>query len=231
MSSDVDYNFQTNLKDDPDARLGFIRKVYSILFTQLLITVLFCVGSVTSKTFSDFQINNLWIFYVAIVLSFVTCIALFCFRQIARTVPTNYILALIFTLCEAWTISTICGLSDPMTVLIAASLTAAITLGLTVYAYTTKSDFTTMGGMLLMALFLLIMMGILMIFIQSRILTIIYCTLGVFIFGIYLIYDTQLIVGGKRYELSIDDYIIGALALYIDIINIFLYILQLLNSR
>ena len=50
-------------------------------------------------------------------------------------------------------------------------------------------------------------------------------TLGVFLFGVYLIFDTQLIMGGKRYELSIDDYVVGALILYLDIIMIFLYLL------
>lgn len=49
-------------------------------------------------------------------------------------------------------------------------------------------------------------------------------------FGIYLIYDTQLIVGGKSHELSVDDYIVGALNLYIDIISIFLDILSILEN-
>jgi FtsH-binding integral membrane protein len=58
-----------------------------------------------------------------------------------------------------------------------------------------------------------------------------YCALGCIIFGIYLVIDTQLIVGGGRYELSLDDYVAGALLLYIDIIQIFLYILSLLGGK
>jgi FtsH-binding integral membrane protein len=50
------------------------------------------------------------------------------------------------------------------------------------------------------------------------------------VFGFYLIYDTQLIVGGKRYELDYDDYIIGALMIYIDIIALFVELLQILLS-
>ena len=46
-------------------------------------------------------------------------------------------------------------------------------------------------------------------------------------YGLFLIYDTQLIAGGKKYELSLDDYIIGALMLYTDIILIFLELLKL----
>ena len=56
------------------------------------------------------------------------------------------------------------------------------------------------------------------------------------LYGFYLVYDTQLIMGGKSYEISMDDYIFGkislilaAVMLYIDIIQLFLEILKLLN--
>ena len=46
----------------------------------------------------------------------------------------------------------------------------------------------------------------------------------------HFVYDTQTIVGGKgRIELDIDDYVYGALMLYLDIINLFIYILSLLS--
>ena len=54
------------------------------------------------------------------------------------------------------------------------------------------------------------------------------CVMCVF-YGFYIIYDTQLIVGGRKHELSYDDYIIGALMLYVDIIGLFLELLELLN--
>ena len=49
----------------------------------------------------------------------------------------------------------------------------------------------------------------------------------VIIYGLYIIYDTQLIAGGRKHELSLDDYVIGALILYIDIIMLFLELLRL----
>ena len=58
---------------------------------------------------------------------------------------------------------------------------------------------------------------------------ILYCVLGAIVYGYYLAYDVQLIKGGHRYELEIDDYIIGALFIYIDIIIIFLKILEILT--
>lgn len=66
-------------------------------------------------------------------------------------------------------------------------------------------------------------------FTDSPFLQALYCGLGVLLFGIYIVIDTQMIMGGKSVELEIDEYYFGALLLYIDIISIFLYILQLLG--
>ena len=65
---------------------------------------------------------------------------------------------------------------------------------------------------------------------QSRVLSIIYCGLAILLFGFYLIVDTQLIKGGGQESLSEDDYIIGALIIYIDIISLFIQILSLLAN-
>ena len=56
---------------------------------------------------------------------------------------------------------------------------------------------------------------------------------GVILFSFYLIYDTQLIIGGKhrQYQFTEDMYILGALTLYLDIINIFIYLLEIMNSK
>lgn len=75
------------------------------------------------------------------------------------------------------------------------------------------------------------MLGIFSLFVWSPFLNNLYCALGVIVFGIYLVIDTQLIVGGRRLELSMDDYVAGALILYLDVIQIFLYLLQLLSKK
>lgn len=47
----------------------------------------------------------------------------------------------------------------------------------------------------------------------------------------YIVVDTQLIMGGKNKELSLDNYILGAVILYVDIIGLFLKLLQLLGDK
>lgn len=67
------------------------------------------------------------------------------------------------------------------------------------------------------------------LFSQNKILHVIITGFAALLFGVYLIYDTQLIVGGHKHSLEVDDYIIAALTLYIDIISLFLQILELLR--
>mmetsp|Transcript_13543 Transcript_13543/g.11611 ORF Transcript_13543/g.11611 Transcript_13543/m.11611 type:complete len:86 (+) Transcript_13543:452-709(+) len=75
-------------------------------------------------------------------------------------------------------------------VLLAAFVTAAVVIGLTIYAIRTKSDFTIMGGMLYIILSALIMIAFLNFFIRSSILQMGLSFAFACLFGIYLVYDT-----------------------------------------
>jgi len=50
------------------------------------------------------------------------------------------------------------------------------------------------------------------------------------IYSLYLIIDTQLILGGKNKELTLDNYVLGAILLYVDIIGLFLEILKIIGK-
>ena len=116
-------------------------------------------------------------------------------------------------------------------VVVAAVMTLAIVLALTMYAIFTPTDFTIKWGIVIVILMAMLMLGIFSIFVWSPFLNNLYCSLGVIVFGIYLVIDTQLIIGGRRLEITMDDYVVGALILYIDIIQIFLYLLALLGKK
>ena len=62
---------------------------------------------------------------------------------------------------------------------------------------------------------------------------VIYSALGATLFSFYLAYHTRLIVSGKstKYQMNDKDYIFGAMCLYNDIINIFIFLLRLLEDR
>ena len=121
-------------------RLGFIRKVYSVLTFQLVLTVLIAsIGFIDSV--KNYYMNNWWPFWVSFGIMIVTCIAISCFKTAARTVPTNYILLFLFTASESIIISfLISAINDPKIIAIAAISTIVVTSVLTIYACTTKTD-------------------------------------------------------------------------------------------
>jgi FtsH-binding integral membrane protein len=210
-------------------RLGFIRKVYGILSAQLFMSSLMCLLSMYSKSYLQFQINNIWLLYFClfgtIILSFLTL----CFDSLLRKVPTNYIFLFTFTFMESYIIGFICGLMDPRIVFMAAFMTFALVLGLTVYAMTTKNDITMQGGLLFIISLAILMFALFAMFTDNKIVNIIISSLWIILFGIYLIYDTQLIMGNGKLMLTTDDYILASFMLYLDIINLFINLLQILN--
>jgi FtsH-binding integral membrane protein len=210
-------------------RLGFIKKVYGILALQLTITAcLIAIAFIPSV--NHYMGNNLTLFWVSLALSLIILIPLVCVRSIGRKVPLNYILLVLWTLCESYMVATVASFYEPKVVFTAAAMTAAVTIALTIYACTTKTDFTYCGGLLFCFAALMLTYTIFAICFQIY-LGALYCVFGVLLYSVYLIYDTQLIMGKFGNEYNVDDYVFAAISIYLDIIQIFLYILRMLGRN
>jgi len=120
-------------------------------------------------------------------------------------------------------------------ILIAVGMTAMLTLGLVAYASSTKRDFTGAGPYLFMALWMMILYGFLLSFFPSfrHSTQTAYSLIGVLIFSFYVVFDVQLILGGKhnKFRFGVDEYVFAALSVYLDIVNLFLYFLDLFGRE
>ncbi len=213
-------------------RKGFIVKTYGILLTQLGITCLF-IALTFIPAIKDYVISGLihrtiiQVFLIVfIIVTIVVVIVFSCCRETARTVPINYILLFSFTLCMSFYCFLLCSFYETSMVISAAFLTFGATVGLTFYAIKTSTDFTFCGAFLFALLFILVLTSVLFFWVGTNIF---FLLLGVLIYSLYLIYDTQLIIGNKTFEYRIDDYCLAALNLYIDIIYMFIKILQIIS--
>ena len=211
-------------------RLGFIRKVYGILAIQLLITSIFTFICMNSTQIQFFLITHKDIFSLNLILEIILSIVIIFCRGLSRQVPYNYIILLAFTLSESYIVGSICCFYEPKIVFMAAVMTFIMVIFLTIYAFTTKTDVTMTGSLLFLLASSLLSLFIFNIFLTLKIIHVIFCCLCVFIFGIYIVYDTQIIIGKHTFALEVDDYILGAFLIYTDIISIFIYILSLFNS-
>jgi hypothetical protein len=210
-----------------NTRLGFIRKVYLIVLFLITIVAGFVIMACYWEAYRDFLVNNPWVAIVAFVVQIWTGYGIVCYKSIAREVPKNYIYLTFYATSIAVIVSFVGLIHTRAEIATAAGLTFLLVGSLTIYALTTKTDFTFCGAFLFSFLCLTIVCGVGLAFWPKRIVSIGLSWVTLVLFSVYLIMDTQLIVGGKEYQYSSDDYIVAALQLFIDIVKIFLEILKI----
>jgi len=215
---------------ESQVRRGFIKKVFSILAVQLLVTFAVSFTFISVEGVKAYIQTNAWPFFLSIGLTLSSIIALSCCGDLSRRYPHNFILLGVFTLAESFLVGAATCQYDTDIVLLALGITVVLTVTLITYAFQTKYDFTTLGGILLCSLVTLMLFGFVTIFYHGKIMNLVYSSVGALLFSVYLVYDVQILMEGKRCQISPDEYVFAALNLYLDIIQIFMYILRILSE-
>ncbi|GFG29763.1 hypothetical protein Cfor_03281 [Coptotermes formosanus] len=123
-------------------RMGFLRKVYGLLSVQLLISVVVSGICMFIPAVRNFIHANHWLMSCALVLSIIVLIALHVKR---RDSPANFILLAAFTVIQAYTIGVVLTYYDQVVVLQALFLTVTVVIGLSLYTFQSKRDFSSLG--------------------------------------------------------------------------------------
>ncbi|KAL7859376.1 hypothetical protein SRHO_G00145230 [Serrasalmus rhombeus] len=217
--------------DDQNIRRIFIRKVYAILSLQLssilaIVTLFtFCKGvcSVQPWLVLGSLVSNCGVLFI------VTYMTLYIFTRPRRTFPWNIILLAIFTLALAFMIGLMSSYFKTMSVMICLGITAFICLSITIFSFQTKIDLTSVWGMLCISCTALSFWGLLLaiLLLPGRVpwMQVVFAGLGAILFCMFLAFDTQRMMGKKRYTISPEEYIFAALNIYLDIAHIFTFIL------
>jgi FtsH-binding integral membrane protein len=206
-----------------DVRMAFVRKVYGLFYASLLVTV--GVGWLcTQPGVFQIAVSLMWPLLIA---GFICIVALSFAR---RTSGLNVFLLYLFAAIEGAIFGPMLWLvnqSAPGLPAQTAALTVAVFGGLTLYAMMSRKDFSYLGGMLFIALIALVVAGFVLMFFHSSMLGTLYALGGVLLFSGYVLYDTSRIM----LHLNPDEAVTGAVSLYLDFINLFLFILRLLDNR
>ncbi|KAL1426402.1 hypothetical protein MTO96_003408 [Rhipicephalus appendiculatus] len=184
-----------------EIRRVFVRKVYAILMVQLAITFGAVALFIYEPHVKLFVQRNMGAYIGAYVAFIVLYIMLVCCESLRRSYPTNIILLFLFTLVMSYMVGAISSFHDTDTVLMAAGICAACCLAVSIFSCHTK------------------------------IINTVYAALGAILFMAFLAFDTQMLMGGRKLELSPEEHIFAALQLYMDIVQIFLFLLRLLGKR
>ncbi|KAG7227340.1 hypothetical protein INR49_000345 [Caranx melampygus] len=178
--------------DSLSIRHAFIRKVYLILASQLLVTT----GLVAVFTFVEpvryFVRKNPAVYWASYGVYIVTHLVLVCCKGPRRKFPWNVILLSIFV------------------------------------------DFTKCQGLFCVLGIVIFVTGIITTIVLSfkyiLWLHMLYAALGAIVFTMFLAYHTQLLIGNRKHSISPEEYVFAALSLYVDIIQIFLFLLQIIGA-
>ncbi|XP_071324670.1 protein lifeguard 1 [Trachinotus anak] len=216
---------------DASIRRGFIRKVYLTLMIQLLVTVGIICAFLYWDTLRKWVWHNYWFSYSMMAAVMVLIVALSCCDTLRRQVPLNFIALGLFTITEGLMLGSVTVYFDAEAVLWAVGATALVSFALSLFAMQSKWDFTAANGSLWVFAWTLFSFALLCAILRSQYLYIMYACLGTLLFSLYLVFDTQLILGGKhrKYEMSPEEYVFAALNLYLDIVLLFLLLLKLIG--
>lgn len=212
-------NFVINASSD--AQSAFVRRVYSLFFMSTLVTVLvgaFCFQAGVASAIGPL-LPVLYIGEIALIIAL---------GFTRKATGLNIGLLYLFAGLNGAIMGPVLAMVNarmPGLPIQAALLTLTIFGGLTLYVMQTGKDFSFLGGTLIVALLGLIVTGFIMMFFHVAGFYLLYSFAGAVIFGGFVLYDTSNIMR----RLSPGDEVAGAISLYLDLVNLFWYLLQILG--
>ena len=214
---------------------ALMRKVYVWMTLALVITGVTAYGVATSPGLLTAIATNSILFWGLIIAEFGLVVAISsAINRLSLTTAT--LLFVLYSVINGATLSFIFVLYTMSSIASVFFITAGTFAVMAVIGYTTKKDLTSMGKILFMALIGIIIATIVNIFLKSTGLQMIVSYLGVLIFVGLTAYDSQkikqmLLMAPDAGEGAQKIALLGALSLYLDFVNLFIYLLRIFGRR
>ena len=224
----------TFVKAQTDMLSLVMRQVYLRMFLALLVTAITAYYVAVTPAVTQFVFGSRVVFWILIIAEFGLVIGLSAALHKMSTTTAN-VMFLLYAVLNGATLSSIFFVYQLGSIAFTFFITAGVFLAMSIYGYVTKKDLNTFGSYCVMGLFGIIIATIVNLFGHSSTLEWIVSFIGVGIFMGLTAWDTQKI---KESAYAIEPSgvgklaVIGALSLYLDFINMFLYLLRFFgNSR
>ncbi len=224
----------TFVKAQTDMLSLVMRQVYLRMFLALLVTAITAYYVAVTPAVTQFVFGSRVVFWILIIAEFGLVIGLSAALHKMSTTTAN-VMFLLYAVLNGVTLSSIFFVYQLGSIAFTFFITAGVFLAMSIYGYVTKKDLNTFGSYCVMGLFGIIIATLVNLFVHSSTLEWIVSFIGVGIFMGLTAWDTQKI---KESAYAIEPSgvgklaVIGALSLYLDFINMFLYLLRFFgNSR
>ena len=217
-----------------DSRVSWVmRRVYLKMFLGLLSTTLVALWTASSPAIAQLVLGGGASYWILAIVEIGLVIWISAgINKMSSTTAT--LLFFLFAIVNGFTLSVIFFAYAAAAIAKAFFITAGTFAAMSIYGFTTKADLTKFGSFLMFALFGLIIASVVNIFLKSSQLDWIISLVGVFLFLGLTAWDTQ---SAKRMAMAAPDEMLGkvatisALSLYLDFINLFLYLLRIFGNR
>ncbi len=214
---------------------AFMARVYGWMCLALVVTALVAVYTASTPALVNMIFGNRLLFWGLIIgeIGLVVWLS----AAVQRMSATTAMLAFLgYAALNGLTMAAIFLIYTSSSIASTFLITAGTFGAMSIYGYFTKRDLTSMGNLLFMALIGLIIASIVNIFWQNSMLYWIVTYAGVLIFTGLVAYDTQKIknmniIGNEGTDEDKKESIMGALSLYLDFINLFLFMLRIFGGR
>jgi len=206
-------------------RATLVRRTYGLVFLSVLVTMLGAGFAFTQPAL----INGVAAHPIITMLCMFAPLMLA--MRSAHQFPRNIALTFIFTFVEGIWLAPFLLMaesSQPGVVGEAALLTFAAFGVLSLYTAVSKRDFSAWGSFFVVGLVVLFVAMIINIFMHSAAIGLWISAVGVLVFSGLLVFDTWRLLRSGRY--GQDDYVLTAVQIYLDLLNMFLFILTLLSG-
>lgn len=212
---------------------NWLYKVYAWMSAGLALTAGIAYYVAHSTPILSYIAQHPWIVFVAFLAQILLVIA-FSAGINKMSMPVAAAVFIAFAALTGFSLSGIFLMYTATSIATTFIITAGMFLAMAIYGYVTNADLSSMGSFLFMGLIGLIIAGLVNIFLQSPAFNYFIAGAGVIIFSLLTAYDVQKLKM-ISYQLSSQDSskvaLLGALTLYLDFVNLFLYLLQLFGQK
>ena len=207
-------------------RATLVRRTYGLVFLSVIITVLGTAFAFSQPSLMAAVARHPIISMLALFVPLIMA------QRAARDFPKNVVLTGIFTFVEGIFIAPFLYMAErnaPGVSGQAALLTLAAFGVLSLYAVFSKRDFSAWGSFFVVGLVVLLIASVINMFVASAAAGLWIAAVGVLVFSGLLVFDTWRIVRSGQY--GQDDYVLAAVTIYLDLLNMFMFIITLLGGR
>lgn len=213
----------------------YMVKVYGWMGLGLIITGFVAMFTASSPALLSFIFDSRWMFLGLIVLELV-CVGILVssINRLSATMAT--LIFILYSIMNGLTMACVFIVYTEASIAQAFFVTAGTFTVMSIYGYTTKTDLSKWGNLLFMGVIGLLIASVVNYFLQSEMVYWITTYVGVLIFVGLTAYDTQKIknmniIGNEGSDDDRKEAIMGALTLYLDFINLFLFLLRIFGRR